>query len=94
MSADVALAFANYVSTGDVDYARQIGMARAPLSQRVRRVEGESNERGFEIPGTVGPREHYEPVDNNAEMNMSAATALRAAGDCAALIGVCTHGVG
>jgi hypothetical protein len=43
--------------------------------------------RGYEILRTVGPREHYEPVDNNAFMNMSAATTLRAAMQCADLIG-------
>ena len=88
VSADVALAFANYVyATGDLDYARRIAwpvlrsVAEGIVSRAVR------TRRGYEILGTVGPREHYEPVDNNAFMNMSAATALRAAAACAALIG-------
>jgi trehalose/maltose hydrolase-like predicted phosphorylase len=88
VSADVALAFANYVfATGDVDYARRIAwpVLRSVgecIASRVTRTK-----RGFEIRGTVGPREHYDPVDNNAYMNMSAATALRAAAACGSLIG-------
>ena len=88
VSADVALAFANYVyATGDIDYARRIAwpVLRSVAEGIVSRVV--RTRRGYEILGTVGPREHYEPVDNNAFMNMSAATALRAAMDCAVLIG-------
>jgi hypothetical protein len=43
--------------------------------------------RGFEIRGTVGPREFYTAVDNNAYTNMSAAMSLEGALDCAARIG-------
>ena len=39
--------------------------------------------RGYEILGTVGPREVYASVDNNAYTNMSSALALEAAVDCA-----------
>lgn len=88
VSTDVALAFAGYVhATGDRDYARRIAwpVLRSVaewLESRVVRTR-----RGYEILRTVGPREHYEPVDNNAFMNMSAATTLRAAMQCADLIG-------
>jgi protein-glucosylgalactosylhydroxylysine glucosidase len=88
VSADVALAFGNYVfATGDLDYARRIAW---PVLQSVAegiRSRAIRTRRGYEIRGTVGPREHYQPVDNNAFMNMSAATALRASAECAALIG-------
>ncbi len=88
VSTDVALAFSGYVNaTGDKDYARRIAwpVLRSVaewLDSRVIRTR-----RGYEILRTVGPREHYEPVDNNAFMNMSAATTLRAAVQCAQLIG-------
>ena len=42
--------------------------------------------RGFEIRDTVGPREHYERVDNDAFTNMAAAQALREATACARLL--------
>jgi protein-glucosylgalactosylhydroxylysine glucosidase len=88
VSTDVALAFARYVdATGDKDYARRIAwpVLRSVadwLESRVTRTR-----RGYEILRTVGPREHYEPVDNNAFMNMSAAATLRAVRRCAELIG-------
>lgn len=88
VSADVALAFAGYVNaTGDVDYARRFAwpvlrsVAELLVSRAVR------TSRGYEILATVGPREFYEPVNNNAYTNMSAAMSLSAAADCAALIG-------
>jgi trehalose/maltose hydrolase-like predicted phosphorylase len=87
-SADVALAFAGYVNaTGDADYARRIAwpvlrsVAEFIVSRAVR------TKRGYEILGTVGPREVYTFVDNNAFTNMSAARSLEAALECAALIG-------
>ena len=88
VSADVALAFAWYLNaTGDRDYARRIAwpVLRSVAEFIVSRVV--RTRRGYEILGTVGPREVYTPVDNNAYTNMSAALALEAAVDCAALIG-------
>jgi protein-glucosylgalactosylhydroxylysine glucosidase len=88
VSADVALAFAGYIhATGDVDYARRIAwpVMRSVAEWIVSRVI--ATKRGYEILGTVGPREVYQLVDNNAYTNMSAATALRATADCAAMIG-------
>ncbi len=91
VSADIALAFAGYVyATGDVDYARRVAwpvirsVAELVASRVVR------TRRGFEILGTVGPREFYTPVDNNAYTNMSAAMSLEAAIDCASMIGEAT----
>lgn len=88
VSADVALAFAGYIhATGDADYARRVAW---PVMRSVAEwIESRvvATGRGFEIRGTVGPREVYALVDNNAYTNMSAAMALRAATDCAAMIG-------
>ena len=93
---DVALAFARYVhATGDLDYARRIAwpvlrsVAEFVASRVVR------TKRGYEIADTVGPREVYESVDNNAYTNMSAAMALRGGRDCARPIGErARHGSG
>jgi trehalose/maltose hydrolase-like predicted phosphorylase len=87
VSADIALAFAGYVNvTGDVDYARRVAwpVLRSVAEFVVSRVV--RTRRGYEILGTVGPREVYTPVDNNAFTNMAAARALEAAVDCAAMI--------
>ncbi len=87
VSADVALAFAGYVNaTGDADYARRVAwpVLRSVAELVVSRVA--RSRRGYEILGTVGPREVYTPVDNNAYTNMSAAMSLRAALDCAEMI--------
>ena len=87
VSPDIALAFAGYVNaTGDIDYARRIAwpVLRSVAEWVVSRVVRTS--RGHEILGTVGPREVYTPVDNNAYTNMAAGMSLRAAIDCAALI--------
>ena len=88
VSADVALAFAGYIhATGDADYARRVAwpVMRSVAEFIVSRVS--ATKRGFEILATVGPREVYELVDNNAYTNMSAAMALRAAAECATMIG-------
>jgi hypothetical protein len=88
VSADIALAFAGYVNaTGDQDYARRIAwpVLRSVAEFIVSRVV--RTRRGYEILGTVGPREVYTSVDNNAYTNTSAALALQAAVDCAAMIG-------
>ena len=85
---DVALAFASYVhATGDLDYAERAAwpVLRAVAEFVESRVE--RGPRGFEIRGTVGPREHYQPVDNNAFTNMAAARALWEASACADAIG-------
>ena len=85
---DIGLAFVRYLqATGDVDYARRIAwpVLRAVAEFLVSRVV--SSPRGYEIRGTVGPRESYELVDNNAYTNMVSAMALRGAADCARLIG-------
>ena len=88
VSSDVALAFAGYIqATGDADYARRVAwpVVRSVAEWIVSRVL--PTKRGYEIRATVGPREVYQLVDNNAYTNMSAATALRAAADCASMIG-------
>jgi hypothetical protein len=88
LSLDIALAFAAYVhATGNMDYARRIAwpVLRSVgefVASRVSRTA-----RGFEIADTVGPREYYEPVTNNAFTNMAAATVLRQATGIAAAIG-------
>jgi trehalose/maltose hydrolase-like predicted phosphorylase len=88
VSLDIGLAFLAYVhGTGDRDYARRIAwpVLRAVgefVASRVVRTG-----RGFELMDTVGPREHYEPVSNNAYTNMAAATLLRGTIDLAGLIG-------
>jgi hypothetical protein len=90
VSLDVGLAFASYVHvTGDLDYARRSAwpvlrsVAEFVASRVVR------SNRGFEIRDTVGPREHYESVANNAFTNMAAATMLRQATEIAKAIGEC-----
>ena len=85
VSLDIALAFASYVhATGDMDYARRIAWPVLRSVGGVRRVSRVTRtDRGFEIRDTVGPREHYEPVANNAYTNMAAATTLRQAGGIA-----------
>jgi trehalose/maltose hydrolase-like predicted phosphorylase len=86
---DVALAFASYVhATGDRDEARRVAwpVLRAVAEWVLSRVE--QTPRGVEIRRTVGPREWYEPVDNNAFTNMAASRALEEAVTCAELIGV------
>jgi trehalose/maltose hydrolase-like predicted phosphorylase len=85
---DVALAFASYVhATGDRDEARRLAwpVLRAVADWVMSRVE--RTPRGYEIRRTVGPREWYEPVDNNAFTNMAAARTLEEAAACAELIG-------
>ena len=87
ISADIALAFAGYVhATGDIDYARRVAwpVLRSVADWITSRVVRSG--RGFEIRDTVGPREHYQRVDNNAFTNMAAAQALREATACARLI--------
>jgi protein-glucosylgalactosylhydroxylysine glucosidase len=85
---DVALAFASYVhATGDIDYARRVAwpVLRSVADWVTSRVE--RTRRGYEIRRTVGPRESYEPVDNNAFTNMAATRTLEEAVACAELIG-------
>ena len=88
VSLDIALAFASYVhATGDLDYARRIAwpVLRSVgefVASRVIRTA-----RGFEIADTVGPREEYQPVANNAYTNMAAAMVLRHAAGIARAIG-------
>ena len=86
---DVALAFASYVhATGDLDYARRVAwpVLRSVADWVTSRVE--RTRRGYEIRGTVGPREAYQPVDNNAFTNMAAARTLDEAVACAELCGI------
>jgi hypothetical protein len=88
VSFDIALAFTSYIhTTGDLDFARRIGwpVLRAVAEFVASRVARTS--RGFEIPDTVGPREYYDPVTNNAYTNMAAATMLRHIAEIASLIG-------
>ena len=81
VSADIALAFVGYVNaTGDRDYARRVAwpVLRSVAEFVVSRVD--RTRRGYEIRRTVGPREVYATVDNNAYTNMSAALALGGSG--------------
>jgi trehalose/maltose hydrolase-like predicted phosphorylase len=90
VSFDIALAFASFIHvTGDLDYARRFGwpVLRAVAEFAASRVTRSG--RGFEILDTVGPREHYEPVANNAFTNMAAAATLREATAIATAIGEC-----
>ncbi len=89
VSADIALAFASYWhATGDDDHARRIDwpVLRSVAEWAVSRVV--RTRRGSELLGTVGPRESYEPVDNNAFTNMAVSMALRAAAGCAERLGL------
>ncbi|HEY2916345.1 MAG TPA: hypothetical protein VGI98_03930 [Candidatus Limnocylindrales bacterium] len=88
VTSDVALAFAAYVhATGDLDYARRAAwpVLRAVGEWAASRVIRTPS--GFELRGTVGPRESYEPVDNDAYTNLATARALQEAIACARLIG-------
>jgi hypothetical protein len=88
VSLDIGLAFASYIhATGDLDYARRVGW---PVLRSVGEFVASrviQTKRGFEIRDTVGPREHYEPVANNAFTNMAAATVVRQAAEIATAIG-------
>ena len=80
VSLDVALAFEAYThATGDLDEARAMAwpVIRAAAEYVESRIEW--TDRGAEWRGTLGPREHYQPVDNNAFVNASAIRALEAA---------------
>ena len=89
ISADIALAFAGYVhATGDIDYARRVAWPVLRSVAEWIELRVSETARGYEIRDTVGPREHYERVHNNAYTNMAAAQALRGAVSCARLIGV------
>jgi trehalose/maltose hydrolase-like predicted phosphorylase len=84
VSLDVALAFETYVhATGDLDEARAMAwpVMRAAAEYVESRVEWTA--RGAEWRGTLGPREHYQPIDNNAFVNASAIRTLDAAGELA-----------
>ncbi len=85
---DVALAFASYVhATGDLDYAERVAWPVLREVAEFVRSRVEQGPRGFEIKDTVGPREHYDTVDNNAYTNMAAVRALQEATACARWIG-------
>jgi len=88
VSLSVAHAFAQYVhATGDEDYLRERswpileGVANWIASRAVR------TERGYEIKEVVGIAEQPAPVDNNAYMNMAAASVLREAAEFARRLG-------
>jgi hypothetical protein len=90
VSMDVALAFTSYIqATGDLDFARRVGWpVLRPVAEFVR-SRAVRTRRGFEILDTVGPREHYQPVANNAYTNMAAATVLRQTVEIGTAIGEC-----
>ncbi len=88
VSLDVGLAFAQYVAaTGDRLFARQealpviAGVAEWLLS----RVE--PTERGYEIRRVRGPAEAFEPVDNDAFVNLAAIAFLRRAAELVRWLG-------
>jgi trehalose/maltose hydrolase-like predicted phosphorylase len=88
VTADVGLAFASYVhATGDVEYAEEFAwpVLQAVAEWAESRVE--LTDRGYELLRTVGPRESYESVDNDAFTNMATARVLREAIRCAELTG-------
>jgi hypothetical protein len=89
VSLDVALAFDSYIhATGDLDEARAMAwpVMRAVAEYVVSRIEWTS--RGAEWRGTLGPREHYQPVDNNAFVNASAIRVMDAASSMARRLGI------
>jgi trehalose/maltose hydrolase-like predicted phosphorylase len=93
VSMDVALAFEGYVhATGDLDEARAMAwpVLRAVAEYIASRIEW--TRRGAEWRGTLGPREHYQPVDNNAFVNASAIRALDAASALARRLGISPPG--
>ena len=89
VTADVALAFANYVhATGDEPF--RVGRAWPVLAGAADWLtsRGVVTERGWEIRAAMGIAEREEPADNPAFVNMSAAVALREAIACAERVGV------
>jgi trehalose/maltose hydrolase-like predicted phosphorylase len=87
---DVALAIASYVyATGDMDFARRIAWPVLRSAGEFAASRVVRTTRGFEITDTVGPREYYEPVANNAYTNMAAAMSLRQATDIGTAVGAC-----
>jgi trehalose/maltose hydrolase-like predicted phosphorylase len=89
VSLDVALAFERYVhATGDLDEARALAwpVMRAVADYAASRIEW--TRRGAEWRGTLGPREHYQPIDNNAFVNASAVRTLDAAIELAGRLGI------
>jgi hypothetical protein len=87
-SLDIALAVSGYMhATGDHDYLRDAW----PLLRDVAVfIESRVVRRGhrYRWLGTVGPREDYEPVDDNAFVNMAAIRVLREAQDAANAVGI------
>jgi Glycosyl hydrolase family 65 central catalytic domain/Glycosyl hydrolase family 65, N-terminal domain len=77
---DVALAFASYVhATGDRDYLRRTAWPVIEAVAEWTESRVEQTRRGFEIRGITGPAEADPPRDNNAFVNMAAATLIREA---------------
>ncbi len=62
-------------------------MAGAPAVAEFVESRVERGRSGFHWRATVGPREDYEPVDDNAFVNMAASRALDEATSCADLVG-------
>lgn len=89
---DVALAVADHVAvTGDSDLARTMAwpIVRAVAEYVESRVSPMSG--SYRWLSTIGPREDYTPVDDNAYVNMAAARTLVVASELAAFIGEEAH---
>lgn len=89
VSLDVALAFAAYVdATGDRDYAARVAwpVIRSVceyIESRVSAADG-----GYRWLRTLGPREHYEPVDDDAYVNLAARRTLEVGRRIAGSLGI------
>jgi hypothetical protein len=76
-------------ATGDLDYAERVAWPVLRSVAEFVASRAKQGPHGYEIKDTVGPREHYEAVDNNAFTNMAAARVLEEASACAEAIGRC-----
>jgi hypothetical protein len=77
---DVALAFASFVhATGDQDYLRRTAWPVIAAVAEWTESRVERTRRGYEIREMTGPAEANPPRNNNAFVNMAAATLLRQA---------------
>ena len=91
---DVALGFAGYIhATGDTDYLRRVAWPVIHAVAESVESRAEQTRRGFEITEMTGPAEADPPRNNNAFVNMAAATLLREAIGIAGELGERPHGL-
>lgn len=85
---DVALAFMAYIdATGDLDWAARVAWPVVRSVCEYVRSRVTRTPEGYRWLRTLGPREHYEPVDDDAYVNLAARRTLEAASDLARRIG-------